>query len=179
MSKHEESLIEEAEEVDPSIAQLPPHKVNKAESKKDPEEAFAGEQEEQSPAVDEKFQEEEREVSEWNIEHGFKDPKESLLQEAEDADPNIVKLPAHKVDGTELKQETSPNPEADEIEQETYNDDKLKAEEEKVTKWNAEHGFKDTKESLIEEAEEADPNIVKLPPHKVNKKELEEELGKE
>lgn len=60
MSKHEESLIEEAEEVDPSIAQLPPHKVNKAESKKDPEEAFAGEQEEQSPAVDEKFQEEER-----------------------------------------------------------------------------------------------------------------------
>lgn len=55
MSKHEESLIEEAEEVDPSIAQLPPHKVNKAESKKDPEEAFAGEQEEQSPAVDENF----------------------------------------------------------------------------------------------------------------------------
>lgn len=179
MSKHEESLIQEAEDVDPSIAKLPPHKVDKGELKEELKEAPSGEPEEQPPAVDVKFQEEEREVSEWNTEHGFKNPKESLLQEAEDADSNIAKLPAHKVDKAELKEETTPNPEADDIEQETFNDDKLKVEEEKVTQWNAQHGFKDNKESLIQEAEDVDASIGKLTAHKVNKKELEEELGKE
>ncbi|KAI5970528.1 hypothetical protein CANMA_000437 [Candida margitis] len=179
MSKHEESLIQEAEDVDPSIAKLPPHKVDKAELKEDLQEPSAADEEEKPPAVDAKFQEEEREVSEWNTGHGFKDPKESLLQEAEDSDKNISKLPAHQVDKAELKEETSVNPDSDEAEQEIVNDDKLKAEEEKVTAWNAEHGYKDNGESLIQEAEDADSNIAKLPAHKVNKEELEEELGKE
>ncbi|KAI5959326.1 hypothetical protein KGF57_002102 [Candida theae] len=181
MTKHEESLIQEAEDADPSIAKLPPHKVDKVDLEEDKIRGQAAEEEEPAPApaVDQKFQEEEKEVSEWNTKHGFKDPKESLLQEAEDADSNIAKLPAHKVDKAELKEDETPNPEADDIEQEEVNDDKLKQEEETVTKWNKEHGFTDNKESLLQEAEDSDPAIAKLPAHKVKEEELAEELGKD
>lgn len=41
----------------------------------------------------------ERETEDYNVQHGFANPKESLLQEAEDADPRINKLPAYGSSG--------------------------------------------------------------------------------
>ena len=49
----------------------------------------------------------EKDVEDYNKQHGFVGNKESLIQEAEDKDPSISKLPAHKVDKDQLRKDTS------------------------------------------------------------------------
>ncbi|KAI5964869.1 uncharacterized protein KGF55_001940 [Candida pseudojiufengensis] len=179
-----DSLIADAELADPAIAKLPAHKVNKAELRK--EETLAPDATEKEIKTvqtddDKLFTNAENEAETWNKEHGFKDPKESLLQEAEDVDPSIAKLPAHKTNKKELKKEETLGPDATTKEVDTVEDNDFSLDEQKASEWNAQHGFKDPKETLLQEAEDVDPAIAKLPAHKVNQKELkqEETLGAE
>ncbi|KAI5951666.1 hypothetical protein KGF54_004741 [Candida jiufengensis] len=177
MSRKEvpDSLIEDAELTDPSIAKLPAHKVNKAELKRETTLAPDATQKEIKTVVTN----DEKEATQWNVQHGIKDPKETLLQEAEDVDPAIAKLPAHKVNKKELREEETLGPDATKQEIDTVEDNDFTRDEQEATEWNIKHGIKDPRETLLQEAEDVDPAIAKLPAHKVNKAELrhEETLG--
>ncbi|CAI5757327.1 unnamed protein product [Candida verbasci] len=91
---------------------------------------------------------------------------DSLIADAEKDDPSIDKLPPHKTNKKELKEEETLSSDASEKEKETVASNDFKELEDDVAKWNKAHGFKNPKSSLIEVAEEADPSIDKFPAHK-------------
>lgn len=169
----DDSLIEDAEKVDPSIEKLPPHKVNEKELERERTLAPTADRYEteivelnKESAEDKQLKSAEGDVSKWNKQHGFKDPKESLIQEAEEADPSIEKLPPHKVNKKELKEEKTLSSDADPVEKEVVEDTQFKDLEDDVATYNKKHGFTNVKSSLIEVAENADPKVEKMPAHK-------------
>lgn len=98
-----DSLIQEAAEVDPSITQLPAHKLKNQEGKEvKPKVAEANPEEVDTSAI-QNFRKLEDDVSTYNKKHGHTGPQESLLAVAEEADPKILKLPTHKGDFNETK----------------------------------------------------------------------------
>ncbi|CAL1186389.1 unnamed protein product [Candida parapsilosis] len=175
-SKHndaDDSLIQDAEKADPSIEKLPPHKVNKKELER--EETLAPTADDYETEIvesnkdsveDKQLKAAEGDVSKWNKQHGFTNPKESLIQEAEEADPSIEKLPPHKVNKKELKEEKTLSADADPVEKDVVEDTQFKDLEDDVATYNKKHGFTNVKSSLIEVAENADPKIEKMPAHR-------------
>ncbi|CAK9435597.1 uncharacterized protein LODBEIA_P03240 [Lodderomyces beijingensis] len=115
------------------------------------------------------------------------DVRDSLIEDAEKVDPEIEKLPPHKVNKKELAEEESFGPDATAEEEHTVYSNKVTEGEKNASKWNKEHGFVeptsnhptekelDVRDSLIEDAEKADPSIAKVPAHKQDKKKLKEE----
>ena len=103
----DDSLIEDAEKVDPTISKLPQHKVDDKELKKETtlSRDATFDEKELVASNDRKFGR--KDVEDYNKQHGFVGNKESLIQEAEDKDPSISKLPAHKVDKDQLRKDTS------------------------------------------------------------------------
>lgn len=169
----DDSLIEDAEKVDPSIEKFPSHKVNEKELEGERTLAPTADRYEtevvelnKESVEDKQLKAAEGDVSKWNKQHGFKDPKESLIQEAEEADPSIEKLPPHKVNKKELKEEKALSSDADPVEKEVVEDTQFKDLEDDVATYNKKHGFTNVKSSLIEVAENADPKVEKMPAHK-------------
>ncbi|EMG49743.1 hypothetical protein G210_5424, partial [Candida maltosa Xu316] len=171
----DDSLIEDAEKVDPSIAKLPPHKVNEKELKKEETLAPDAPQFVQEYVESNQEKEWERETDAYNKAHGFANPKESLLDEAEDVDPKIKSLPAHKTNTKELKKEETLPSNASPVVQDFVESNQEREWERDTAAYNKKHGFTNPTESLIAEAEDVDPKIKSLPPHKVDGKALKRE----
>ncbi|RCK56604.1 hypothetical protein Cantr_05606 [Candida viswanathii] len=174
-SNPKESLLQEAEDVDPAIAKLPGHKTNKAQLRAEKTLGPHATRTEKDVVYTNEDKEWERETDEYNKKHGFGNPKESLLQEAEEADPAIDKLPAHKTNKKELRKEETLGRNATALEENVVYSNEDKEWERETDAYNKQHGFSNPKESFLQEAEDADPAIAKLPGHKTNKKELEQE----
>ena len=105
------------------------------------------------------------------------DVDDSLIEDAEKVDPTISKLPQHKVDDKELKRETTLSRDATFDEKELVASNDRKIWEKDVEDYNKQHGFVGNKESLIQEAEDKDPSISKLPAHKVDKDQLRKDTS--
>ena len=105
------------------------------------------------------------------------DVDDSLIEDAEKVDPTISKLPQHKVDDKELKKETTLSRDATFDEKELVASNDRKIWEKDVEDYNKQHGFVGNKESLIQEAEDKDPSISKLPAHKVDKDQLRKDTS--
>ncbi|KAI5951672.1 hypothetical protein KGF54_004747 [Candida jiufengensis] len=161
-----DSLLTDAEKVDPSIEKLPAHKTNRKELKQEETLAPKATDEEKHIVESNQLNQAEKDVDAWNKKHGFTNPKGSLIDAAEEADPSIENLPAHKTNKKELKEEKTLAPDATEEEKEIVDANQFKDMEDEVAAYNKKHGFTNTKASLIEVAEEADPKIEKLPAHK-------------
>ena len=87
------------------------------------------------------------------------DVDESLLEDAENADPKIASLPPHKVDQRELDRETSLGRNATPAEREAVKSNDRKLWEKETEDYNKKHGFGNPTESLIQEAADVDPDI--------------------
>ncbi|RCK64134.1 hypothetical protein Cantr_10338 [Candida viswanathii] len=174
-SNPKESLLQEAEDVDPAIAKLPGHKTNKDQLHAEKTLGPLATRKEKDVVYTNEDKEWEKETDAYNKKHGFGNPKESLLQEAEDADPSIDKLPAHKTNKKELGREETLGRNATALEENVVYSNEDKEWERETDAYNKKHGFSNPKESLLQEAEDADPAIAKLPGHKTNKKELKQE----
>ncbi|KAI3405391.2 hypothetical protein KGF56_001787 [Candida oxycetoniae] len=170
-----DSMLKDAEKVDPSIDRYPAHKISKADTKPEVTEV----KQEAIPSY--KGSEGEIKASEWNKQHGFIEPiegqpvteeeqdvKDSMLKDAEKVDPSIDKYPAHKISKADIKEEKSLPPGATPEEVETAESREFKELEKETARYNKEHGFvgDNGKKSLIEVAEEVDPSIESLPTHK-------------
>lgn len=171
----EDSLIEDAEKVDPAIAKLPSHRVNKGELAKEETLGKDASVFEKELVNSNERNQWERETDDYNKKHGFTNPKESLLQEAEDVDPSINKLPSHKTNKDQLKKETSLSKTATLPEKEVVYDNEERIWEKETEDYNKSHGFTNPKESLLQEAEDADLAIGRLPAHRTNEKLLKKE----
>ncbi|KAI5964863.1 uncharacterized protein KGF55_001934 [Candida pseudojiufengensis] len=162
----EDSLLEDAEKVDPAIEKLPAHKTNTKELKKEETLGPQATPEEIHTVDSNKLSQAEKDVDAWNKKHGFTNPKGSLIEAAEEADPAIEKLPPHKTNKKELKEEKTLSADATEEEKEVVETNQFRDMEDEVAAYNKKHGFKNPKGSLLDAAEEADPSIEKLPAHK-------------
>ena len=162
----DDSLIEDAEKVDPAISKLPQHKVDSDKLKKETTLSRDATFDEKELVASNDRKIWEKETDDYNKKHGFTNQTDSLIQEAAEVDPSITKLPAHKLknkDGKEVKPEVvETNPE----EVDTSAIQNFKKLEEDVSAYNKKHGHTGAQESLIAVAEEADPKILKLPTHK-------------
>ena len=137
----DDSLIEDAEKVDPTISKLPQHKVDDKELKKETTLSRDATFDEKELVASNDRKIWEKDVEDYNKQHGFVGNKESLIQEAEDKDPSISKLPAHKVDKDHLRKDTTLGRDAtfDEKELVAANDRKIW--EKDAADYDKKHGF--------------------------------------
>ena len=137
----DDSLIEDAEKVDPTISKLPQHKVDDKELKKETTLSRDATFDEKELVASNDRKIWEKDVEDYNKQHGFVGNKESLIQEAEDKDPSISKLPAHKVYKDQLRKDTTLGRDAtfDEKELVAANDRKIW--EKDAADYDKKHGF--------------------------------------
>ena len=162
----DDSLIEDAEKVDPAISKLPPHKVDKDQLKKETTLSHDATFDDKELVASNDRKIWEKETDDYNKKHGFTNQTDSLIQEAAEVDPSITQLPAHKLKNQEGKEVKPKVAEANPEEVDTSAIQNFRKLEDDVSTYNKKHGHTGPQESLLAVAEEADPKILKLPTHK-------------
>ena len=162
----DDSLIEDAEKVDPAISKLPPHKVDKDQLKKETTLSHDATFDDKELVASNDRKIWEKETDDYNKKHGFTNQTDSLIQEAAEVDPSITQLPAHKLKNQEGKEMKPKVAEANPEEVDTSAIQNFRKLEDDVSTYNKKHGHIGPQESLLAVAEEADPKILKLPTHK-------------
>ncbi|KHC48248.1 hypothetical protein W5O_01098 [Candida albicans Ca6] len=162
----DDSLIEDAEKVDPAISKLPPHKVDKDQLKKETTLSHDATFDDKELVASNDRKIWEKETDDYNKKHGFTNQTDSLIQEAAEVDPSITQLPAHKLKNQEGKEMKPKVAEANPEEVDTSAIQNFRKLEDDVSTYNKKHGHIGPQESLLAVAEEADPKISKLPTHK-------------
>ena len=162
----DDSLIEDAEKVDPAISKLPPHKVDKDQLKKETTLSHDATFDDKELVASNDRKIWEKETDDYNKKHGFTNQTDSLIQEAAEVDPSITQLPAHKLKNQEGKEVKPKVAEANPEEVDTSAIQNFRKLEDDVSTYNKKYGHTGPQESLLAVAEEADPKILKLPTHK-------------